>query len=102
VIVMIAIAAFFKFDPRRAGAGHQVDAYEDAIVSHVEHDPMGVAKKTFDNLVKLTEQQAPQALFGFEFGPRFNSLAVVMMLICGLLLIRRRVMWGACGSRRRC
>lgn len=89
------VFAYVKLDPRRAGQGHRGDQYEDAIVWSFERDPIAFAKQVLHNAVDFVESQSPQALFAFEFGRGFNTLFVGTMLFCGLMLVRRRVLWGA-------
>ncbi len=94
LVVIVTATAFFQLDPRRVQSAHRLDDYEGEFLVRVERNLPGVLKESLQNFGLLTEKMAPEALFSFEFGPVLNSLVTSTMFILGLLLFRRRIMWG--------
>jgi hypothetical protein len=95
---------FYALDPRR-GAGREAEAgdYERVFLQSVRKDPRGLVETMLTrNLPEVLHPGAAEAVFGVDWGhvgigPWWIPMGVVpsvVSLAAGLLLFRRRLLWG--------
>ena len=97
LILLVAASVFIGFrqaDPRRRTADQPV--YREARLKGLVTERLGFAvRRTLtDNLPALVSEHLPEAVFTTEIGPVADEVASVAVMAAGVLLLRRRALWG--------
>ena len=104
-ILVAAVAAavvFYSLDPRKGTRPDYTGDYEFAFLDALTQGSHQLADKLRTNLKALVHPSASEAVFGIEFGHldlgRLRlSVSAIPSLLClaaGLLVFRRRLLWG--------
>lgn len=112
VTALLAAAAFFAADPRRAAGHFRPDRYEDQVFEELAPGQrLKLMSTAAANAIDIVRQTTVSAMVGIKFGaapdvsvPRrwYDELGAVLdiagsiaFLGLGLSLVRRRAIWGA-------
>jgi hypothetical protein len=95
-ITAIAMAAaFWLLDPRRSDGHVVIGGYEDALLEvKLPQFKALVWQIVHGNTPRLFDAAGCQALFGCRLGPGLNQIAGGVVLLIGVSLLRRRLLWG--------
>jgi hypothetical protein len=94
-IVLMLVAAFFWFDPRQlAHEEGQPIAYEQVVFTQFTRDLPLHMKQVLANVRKIFSEITVDSILGIEFGYGVDNVLALAILLCGLLLIRERELWG--------
>lgn len=105
VIAIVVAGSVFMFknilDPRRGppgvtGGGGTAN-YRESMLKSLLGERLGFAAKRMvtEYVPMLLEETTPEAVFGMQLGPGVSSVVAIGVIASGLVLVRRRVLWGA-------
>lgn len=95
----VVLAMFFGFrlvDPRR-GVASAGETQRESMLKSLLGDRLGFAVKRMASewVPMLLEETTTEAVFGMQLGPGISSVVSAGIIAAGVLLVRRRVLWGA-------
>jgi hypothetical protein len=95
VVTVASVVAFRAADPRRSTPGEA--AHREATLKTLLTEKRGWAlERMFTRFIpEMLSEHTPEAVFGVEFGPGIDQLLSSAVIALGLLLVKRRVLWGA-------
>jgi hypothetical protein len=98
LILALTIACFIAFraaDPRRATPGEAAHR-EDRLKSLLTERRSWAMHRAFTRFIpEMLSEHTPEAILGVEFGAGIDQVVSVAVIALGLLLVTRRVLWGA-------
>lgn len=102
VIGVVVLASFFSFkrflDPRRdAARAAGGDTQRELLLKSLVGERLGFAVKRMatEYVPMLLEETTPEAIIGMQLGPGISSVVALGILASGLILARKRLLWGA-------
>jgi hypothetical protein len=95
VLAVASVMAFRAADPRRTTPGEA--AHREARLKSLLTDNRAWAlNRAFTRFIpEMLSEHTPEAVFGIEFGTGVDQVLSVAVITAGLLLVTRRVLWGA-------
>jgi len=98
LILVLAVGSVFAFraaDPRRVSPGEA--AHREATLKTLLTEKRGWAmRRMFTRFIpEMLSEHTPEAVFGVEFAPGIDHVLSAAVIALGLLLVSRRVLWGA-------
>jgi hypothetical protein len=97
LVVLVSIFAFRKLDPRHAGAAAAGETQRESMLKSLLSDKLGYAVKRMvtDRVPMLLEETTTEAIFGTRLLPGMSSVVAIAIIGAGVLLVRKRLLWGA-------
>jgi hypothetical protein len=96
IVAVLVVGCFFAFrlmDPRRTG-GQSESVPEEMAASLLTH-PMKTIERTATELAPMMfEEIVADGIFGVRLGPGVTSIVSLGILVAGVMLVRRRPLWG--------
>jgi hypothetical protein len=92
LLAVLVLAGFFVLDPRRGGGGAYTTAAYEGIIPQLLQT---AHHRIPENIARMLSPLLPETMLGVELEWRWlNTLAGLLFLALGLMLIRRRLLWG--------
>lgn len=95
VVTLACVYGFRAADPRRSTPGEA--AYREGMLKTLltEKRSFALHRMVYLFIPEMASEVTPEAVFGVEMGPVVDEVLSVVMVVLGLALVTRRVLWGA-------
>jgi hypothetical protein len=94
-LAIVSVVAFRAADPRRTTPGEA--AHREARLKSLltENRAWAIERSLTRFIPEMLSEHTPEAVFGIEFGTGIDQAVSAGVIAMGLLLVTRRVLWGA-------